>query len=333
MGAEQTLASRNSQENTTSNNALCINDSSSQGLSLQRKTSAVENNTGVMQRKAWTATKPLDWLSEKVASSPIAKMAYKYAKKNAVPFIENGGAARTIDKTKNVVKNVIDASSMSWPEKFAKKEFVEMGANSAQNFIKSHGKDYVDMVDVCDAPQGDDKICYSPEVNYKNGDSVGNKMSDLTQHGLWHKHIIFDTDDYYSGGSYHDDPQKGVHDDEVKTNIRNRISKLTSSVRGPSNIGFMADDYKFQFNGLKTSIVGSGRLFSEEVLHKNYTQRNLISDSPKQDLALMETIEEYVPGNGKGMKYKTYDLRFSNCQQWVDDVKNDAKLKYDKLKK
>jgi hypothetical protein len=46
MGAEQTLTSRNSQENVTSNNALSINDSSSHGLSLQRKAN-VANNTGL----------------------------------------------------------------------------------------------------------------------------------------------------------------------------------------------------------------------------------------------------------------------------------------------
>ena len=46
MGAEQTLTSRNSQENVTSNNALSINDFSSHGLSLQRKAS-VANNTGL----------------------------------------------------------------------------------------------------------------------------------------------------------------------------------------------------------------------------------------------------------------------------------------------
>ena len=331
MGAEQTYTSRDNQGNATSSNARSMGDCSSRGLGLQRKASAVQNNMGVMQRKAWTATKPLDWLSEKVASSRIVKKAYEYAKKKAVPFIENGGAARAIDKTKNIVENVIDASSMWGIEKIAKKKYVENKAGKLQNFVTSHGKDYVDMVDVCNAPQGDDKICYDPEVNYKIGDSVGNKMSDLTQHGLWHKHIIFDTDDYYSGGSYHDDPQKGVRDDKVKTSIRNSISKLTGSVRGPSNIGFMADDYKFQFDGLKTSIVGSGRLFSEEVLHKNYTQRNLISDSPAQDVALMEAIEENTPS--RNTKYKVYDLLHSNCQHWVDDVKNNAKLKYAKLKK
>lgn len=46
MGAEQTLTSRNSQENVTSNNALSVNDYSSHGLSLQRKAS-VANNTGL----------------------------------------------------------------------------------------------------------------------------------------------------------------------------------------------------------------------------------------------------------------------------------------------
>ena len=77
MGAEQTLASRNSQENTTSNNALCINDSSSQGLSLQRKANAMQNNTGVMQRMAWVATKPLDALYSSSASSTSAPGKWK----------------------------------------------------------------------------------------------------------------------------------------------------------------------------------------------------------------------------------------------------------------
>ena len=46
MSAEQTYTSRDNQENATSNNALCINDSSSHGLSLQRK-ARVANNTGL----------------------------------------------------------------------------------------------------------------------------------------------------------------------------------------------------------------------------------------------------------------------------------------------
>lgn len=65
MESIQMLASKNSQENVTSNNARSVNDCSSSGLSLQRKANVAQNSSSVIQRDAWVATKALDWLVEK----------------------------------------------------------------------------------------------------------------------------------------------------------------------------------------------------------------------------------------------------------------------------
>lgn len=60
MGSAQTLASKSSQENVTSNNARSVDDCSAQGVSLQRKAITMQGNSNVMQRMAWVAIKPLD---------------------------------------------------------------------------------------------------------------------------------------------------------------------------------------------------------------------------------------------------------------------------------
>ena len=72
MSAEQTYTSRDNQENTTSKNALCINDCSSHGLSLQRKANVAQCNSNVVQRDAWVAIKPLDALYSSSATSTSA---------------------------------------------------------------------------------------------------------------------------------------------------------------------------------------------------------------------------------------------------------------------
>lgn len=384
MSAEQTYTSRDSQENATSSNALSINDGSSQGLSLQRKANAMQNNTGVMQRMAWEATKPLDKLSEISAKIPIPNsvkpLVGKTAKKagtQALDFVGdvletdiagvvldgsgrvlNGigvvadGASYVFD---DVAHNMDDASRFwkdldhaadSWPwyglpakliikaEGFIADRIggganaASSGANSVSRVIKgtatfvknarenvNFAKDFVDAIDVCDTAD-----CTTPEVSYKIGDP-NDEMPDISSRWPWHKHIIFGPVDL-SEQSYVGECQGKEHKYDtnvnVKTDISGRIERLTGvCVPGPSNIGFTTENGQFE----KGSYVGTGKLFSENVLHKNYTQKKLISSTPEQDEKLMSAIEQNAPPSA----FPKYDLLNSNCQHWVEKVKADAK--------
>jgi len=360
MGAEQTLASRNSQENTTSNNALCINDSSSQGLSLQRKTSAVQNNTGVMQRMAWIATKPLDYISEKSEKlreelPDIVNYGLDYALGGARTAVSNANAAKKADRENssgfldpveaagrylkiaginavsgragdliNNARNTGKKLFPDWSEKIDTAcNFADSGVDIAKNIATDVVNDDFDpfrYIDVCGKREPGHEVCYSSKVNYRI-DHVAN-IDDLN-HRVLHSHIIF-SDNRLSSKSQNSDFAKDK-ESKVAADIRGRIKYLTdqynndnkgnSDVPGPSNIGFRGVSSK--------NPVSEGMLFSEQVLHKTYTERKLISSTPEQDLKLMKSIEDHDPKHNGS--FSEYDLNECNCQHWVKAVIDGAK--------
>ena len=334
MGARAAMCGTD-QENATSSNSLSVNDGSAYGLSLQRKASAMQNNMEVMQRKAWVATKPLDKLTEVIGSSPMAIRVFEFAKKivkeKAVDFAKTEEFDSLVNNWEDSKLDAIDSDSSIWSEeKEEKKKEVSSNANHLRSPFEGPSivGTFFDLVNVCDTPQGEAcyDTCYNPEVNYKEKyydnvllNYIAQSIVDSVDLGLWHKHIIFNPDDLNERLHYEGTQGENCNVDE---NIRERIRILTkNNVPGPSNIGFRAEENSIKFNaaGLNSSFVGTGKLFSEEVLHKNYTQGSQISDSVEQDLDLMEAIEQHAPG--VDTKYDHYDLLHSNCQQWVDDVK------------
>ena len=402
MGTEQTLASRNNQENVCLDSAKCIDDCSSRGISLQRKLNTTQANSNVMQRKAYVAVKPLDWLSEKVNSMLLnhvpnpAKGLVKQAGKNMGGHLINlagavlddsGHFAKGVGAIADGVSYVIDnvgyaidyadsaintmingaADSLSWPANAIAKTAAivlinsnDLVLDSAGYVVKEKGrvvkgvgrvvkgfgrvidaasekvnfaKDYYDMVDICIPPEDACyETCYSPEMNYKVGNP--DEVTDLTAHGLWHKHIVFDPPNQCK--QTYDDGSKEVNfNDNEKIDIRGRIERLTGvNPSGPSNIGFKGKNINptIRWENVKTpedaikniTFAGTGELFSEEVLHKNYTEEKCISDSLEQDMNLMTAIEKNSPDKNKN--FELYDLLNSNCQHWVDKVRADAKL-------
>lgn len=345
MGAEQTLTSRNSQENVTSNNALSINDFSSHGLSLQRKAS-VANNTGVMQRMAWVATKPLDHVSKGrdklpgvvndgldvvykgVRTGVSAAKAVNNAGRKIMPDFLNDG----IDAVRGFVGTGINAvgefvgdriddarglareylpDAISGPidtvGKFASSG-VDIARGVAIDMVNGEAEPFR-YIDVCGKREPGQDVCYSSKVNYKI-DHVDN-IDDLN-HRVLHSHIIF-SDNPLSSKSQNSDFSE---ESEVAKNIRKRIEDIVPGgvPEGPSNIGFM---------GKKEEIHCDAKLFSEQVLHKTYTERKQISSSPEQDLKLMKSIEDHDPErNGS---FREYDLNECNCQHWVKAVIDGAK--------
>lgn len=259
MESIQMLASKNSQENVTSNNARSVNDCSSSGLSLQRKANVAQNNSSVIQRCAWVATKALDY----VVSSSLYPCAI---------FSTSGDLCDSTHVKDDGV----------WYEK---------------GEIPRKADTYVDST----------KTDKEKRRNYESRKLAYND----TCKKFHHRHFIFSPMD----------PNKKPTEKELK--VQDGIRSLTSQYHcaashgtpTPNNIGFESEEGTSE---------GHGALFSDDILHRGYTLREKISDNPKDDMKLIEAMNNNIPK--KGGAFEMYQLTDCNCQHWVEKVRDDAGL-------
>lgn len=153
--------------------------------------------------------------------------------------------------------------------------------------------------------------------NVRNSEFKGNKRKKLDYNSfnlkLHHRHFVF--------SPIFNEPGRELDPDEqfVQQSIRSLRSPYhsvaTKGTPTDNNIGYESENGKTR---------GPGALFSDDFLHRNYTIQEQISYSPAQDKALLTAMRRNTPhANGK---YKTYNLILSNCQDWVEDVRDDAGL-------
>lgn len=83
-------------------------------------------------------------------------------------------------------------------------------------------------------------------------------------------------------------------------------------------------DPKYDNNiGYGTDELGKAVLYSEDYTDRGFELKERISKNPTDDMKLIESMKKFTT---KNEKYETYDLYKSNCQDWVEDVRDDAGL-------
>lgn len=108
-----------------------------------------------------------------------------------------------------------------------------------------------------------------------------------------------------------------VERDANEENVMDRIAALKGVERTyknsiDNNIGYGDDGH------------GNGMLYSENISNRGFTLQEKISCDSTDDNKLLDSMEkeEFIPRTSK--TYKSYSVYFHNCQDWVEDVRDDA---------
>jgi len=280
MESAQTHTSRANQENVTSNNALCVNDSSSRGLCLQRKLTAVSSSNNVMQRKAWIITRHL-----------------------ALGFFS--GLSYGLNRESN--------DRTYWHDTLVKLGGVPfLGSSSKSNASTKNG-----MTDSADFISGSGGVGGSSGIGGSCASSASSSGSSTNaeKYGSERYHDLFDDNGKVKRGKFSgrkfelSEKQLDVNTDHLQTHHRHILFdkphnlKFGNHIAPSDNIGFGAGDTEEHAG-----------LYSETDL-SNYAVRNQISSNDVEDAFLVKSINSKECQN-----FGTYYLKDHNCQHWVNLV-------------
>lgn len=282
MESAQTLTSGANQENVTSNNALSVNDSSTRGFCLQRKSAVmhVSPSNNVMQKKAWVITRHLALgnipFSDKILPYSLnneenagTKWYMRIKRWKKIPFL--GSSFHSNGSTKSGITDSND--SLGGSSGIGGSSASSAGSSSSSTNAEKYGSErYHDLFD----DNGNVKEgIYSGKEYYLTKQQLAVNTKHLQTH---HRHILFD---------------------------KPHNLKFGNHIASSDNIGYGAGNTE-----------ENKGLYSESDL-KLYAVRNPISKNPIEDECLVKAINsEEAQDFGK----TPYNLPTHNCQHWVNLV-------------
>ena len=216
--------------------------------------------------------------------------------------------------TSNNAKSVNDYSSSGLS---LQRKAIAMQSNSnvmqrmawvATNPLDALSKDN-DVSDTVDLNMDEDKIEKSQVGKGGKRKKFGYNSHNLKLH---HRHFVF---------SPVFNPNGELDGNEAY--VQQRIRELRAPYKSSSSKGTPTDN-NIGFESENGKASGPGALFSDDFLHRHYTVQEQISFSPEEDKRLLLAMMINEPNRNK--KYKEYSLIWSNCQDWVEDVRKTAGL-------